>query len=264
VDAGVFLARAAAAGSGTVIEVDNAAPFCDGYGGLFPGDAVRVGSQAAVTITAVDYGTNRLTLSRALTWNINDGVTLDYLGTRPDLGAYEYGLTTTAGSVAGVVTDYHTGAALPGAVLTSGAATATSGADGSYALSLPPGYQVVACSRTGYASQDKPIGIIPGETVQLNWRLDSAAAAEADFTVSPSMYVRGKSPAETIRFGNLPQEATIRVYTLAGRLAATLHHQAAIASGEELWNIRDMASGIYIYHIQSAQRQKRGKLAIVK
>ncbi|NTV53798.1 MAG: T9SS type A sorting domain-containing protein, partial [Candidatus Firestonebacteria bacterium] len=245
----------------------NANAFCDGYGGLFPGDVIRVGTQVPVTVLKVDYANRQLTLSQPLTWNAQDGVSYFYMGAKPDIGAYEFGVTTTAGTIAGVVTDHETGSGLAGVSLSAGGSGTSSDSAGGYRLTLPPGNYTLTCSRSGYVSQDKPIGIISGETVWLNWRMESTAGTthnSLNFTVSPSIYVRGKSPSESIRFGNLPQEATIRIFTLAGRMVTTLHHAASSAGLSEDWDIRDMASGIYIYLISSAQKQQKGKLAIVK
>ncbi len=264
IDTGDFLARATTSGSGTVLAVDDASSFTDGYAGLFPGDVIRVGNQAPVTLSQVDYATAQLTLSQPLDWTANDGVALVYLGSRPDIGAYEYGLTTTAGVLSGAVSDLDTGRTLAGASLISGSLSAVSDATGGYTLTLPAGDHRLTCTLTGYQPQEKLVGVLSGETVLLNWRLQSTTPRSTDFTVSPRIYVRGRSPEERIRFGNLPPEATIRLFAVSGRVVTTLHHQAPFGLGSEDWDISGMASGIYLYHIQTAQQQKRGKIVIIK
>ncbi|MDI6840406.1 MAG: hypothetical protein QMD71_06140 [bacterium] len=79
-----------------------------------------------------------------------------------------------------------------------------------------------------------------------------------------------------LQFTHLPDECTIRIYTLAGDLIKTIEHKATIsgqgvntAGGTEWWDIltaegRIPASGIYIYHIESKIGNKIGKFAIIK
>jgi hypothetical protein len=264
IDAGAFLTRAAASGSGTDLPVDNATAFCDGYGGLFAGDVIRIGAQSPVPITQVDYVSRHLTLAQARTWNLNDGVSLDYLGSAPDIGAYEYGMPVVLGQFTGTVTDRDTGTLLRGATIASGTTLATADAAGGYRLELPPGNYTLICSCPGYLAQTKSAGLLPGGRVILDWQLTTAAQArpEEDFTVTPGAYVQGRSPSDKIHFGNLPQNATIRIYTVSGRLLHTLVHQSA--SGGEDWDVGGLASGIYLYHIQTDQKEKHGKIAVVR
>jgi parallel beta-helix repeat protein len=87
IDRGDYLTLAASAGNGTELRVHESAYFSDGFG-VSRGDTIRVGSQT-VSVTAVDYASNTLSLSRSITWNLNDPVSLPYGGTRPDIGALE-------------------------------------------------------------------------------------------------------------------------------------------------------------------------------
>jgi hypothetical protein len=91
IDAGVFLARAAAAGSGTSLPVDDATWFFDGFG--IPGevgDLVQLqGQTVTARVTAINYTTNTLMLDRALTFSAGQGVALAYSGSAPDVGAFE-------------------------------------------------------------------------------------------------------------------------------------------------------------------------------
>jgi hypothetical protein len=74
-----------------------------------------------------------------------------------------------------------------------------------------------------------------------------------------------------IDFTNLPEKCTIRVYTLAGDLVATLEHDYPSRSPvphSESWNmisrnIQAIASGIYIFAVESAQGKYLGKFTIV-
>lgn len=90
IDAGGPLADTTDGGTGTAISVDNAAPFTDGYDGLFSGDVIRVGTNTAVTITAVDIEANTITVHTSISWIIGDSVCMDYSGSAPDIGAFEY------------------------------------------------------------------------------------------------------------------------------------------------------------------------------
>lgn len=80
-----------------------------------------------------------------------------------------------------------------------------------------------------------------------------------------------------LRFTNLPAECTIRIYTLAGNLIKTIEHKveatatSAIQGGSETWDIltnnnQRPASGIYIYHISTAEgdKTKTGKFALIR
>jgi copper-binding protein NosD len=94
IDAGAFLTTTARAGNGTEMPVADASWFYDGYG--IPGetgDAIQLeGRQEVAHVTGVDLSANLLRLDRALTWAAGQGVALRYAGSRPDVGAYEFGL----------------------------------------------------------------------------------------------------------------------------------------------------------------------------
>ena len=93
VDAGKPLATTLKSGSGREVHVDDARPFYDGFG--IPGergDLVFIGPQKKQAIIAkADIDANVLLLDREVSWKAGDGVSLPYLGQRPDLGAYERG-----------------------------------------------------------------------------------------------------------------------------------------------------------------------------
>ncbi len=90
VDSASPLTTTANSGTGTQVVVQDSGYFVDGWGrGL--GDLIRVGTNAAVRITSIDYGTNTITVDRSISWNGGDGVSYAYHGSAPDRGAYEYG-----------------------------------------------------------------------------------------------------------------------------------------------------------------------------
>ena len=76
--------------------------------------------------------------------------------------------------------------------------------------------------------------------------------------------------ARKIAFINLPSECTIRIYTLAGDLVKVIEHKAVSEDedkgGMEFWNLLNMhdqivASGVYIFHVESKVGSQVGKFA---
>ncbi len=90
-DAGAFLTTTVLAGTDqTDIPVEDAGYFFDGFGipGV-DGDTIRVGIEVRV-VTAVDYANHILTVDAPTTFAQGATVTLGYLGSSPDIGAFEY------------------------------------------------------------------------------------------------------------------------------------------------------------------------------
>jgi hypothetical protein len=88
--AGAHLAHTTSAGTSTTVPVDDPYFFSNGFG-LIPGDRVKIGNNAPVTVTAVNYASGVLTLSSAVGFHSGDPVDLaNYNGAAPDLGAFEY------------------------------------------------------------------------------------------------------------------------------------------------------------------------------
>ena len=73
-----------------------------------------------------------------------------------------------------------------------------------------------------------------------------------------------------IYFINLPNEGTIRIYTLNGELVKTILIENSIFNGAVSWNLLnkdnlEIAYGLYIYHVDTGEKgSKIGKFAIVK
>lgn len=91
IDNGGFLTTITSAnGSGTQFVVDNAGYFMDGWG-IIEGDTIQLEGQSdTATITTVNYDTNTITVDTSLTWTQGLGISLEYNGTAPDIGAYEF------------------------------------------------------------------------------------------------------------------------------------------------------------------------------
>lgn len=92
INAGTFLTTAVGGGSSsTSLVVADAGYFSDGYG-LIPGDLIQVtGATPAtpVSVTAVNYATNTLTLASPRTWTTGASLALAWQGAAPDMGAWE-------------------------------------------------------------------------------------------------------------------------------------------------------------------------------
>ena len=71
-------------------------------------------------------------------------------------------------------------------------------------------------------------------------------------------------------FANVPQNCTIRIYTLAGEHVETIEHESSIDDGKVFWDLRtkdnmNIAYGLYIFHIESDTGDSQiGKFAVIK
>jgi hypothetical protein len=76
-----------------------------------------------------------------------------------------------------------------------------------------------------------------------------------------------REPVRQIQFINLPQECTIYIFTIAGDLVKTIKHNAPV--GTEKWDLRaeggrEIASGIYLYVVKTADAQYKNTFAVIK
>tara|TARA_B100001996_G_scaffold287271_1_gene227514 strand:+ start:21 stop:1319 length:1299 start_codon:yes stop_codon:yes gene_type:complete len=82
-------------------------------------------------------------------------------------------------------------------------------------------------------------------------------------------FTSGRGPRE-IQFRNLPQDCTIRIFTISGELVKTIQHSSQIDFGTGSWDLLTKdnltaAYGIYVYHVEAMGiGEKIGKLAIIK
>lgn len=73
-----------------------------------------------------------------------------------------------------------------------------------------------------------------------------------------------------IDFVNLPQNCTIRIFTMSGKLVKTLQHSSAISNGSESWDLVSddgltVSFGVYIFHVETPKSgSKIGKFALIK
>jgi F5/8 type C domain len=79
-----------ASGSGDSFAVAQSQFFMDGFG-IVEGDSIQLeGQTQRAKITNVDYSNNIITVDQELEWTTGQGVALNYEGTAPDIGAYEF------------------------------------------------------------------------------------------------------------------------------------------------------------------------------
>ena len=94
IDKGSFLTTITSpSGAGTTFTVADAGYFMDGWGiSEVNGDDIQiVGTSQKARIAKVDYVTNAITLDTTLSWTQNQGIALAYVGSAPDVGAFEHG-----------------------------------------------------------------------------------------------------------------------------------------------------------------------------
>lgn len=115
------------------------------------------------------------------------------------------------------------------------------------------------------ASEMDDIRVVPNPYV--------AAASWEDPPLSAGLVGRGE---REIHFIHLPQECTIRIFTISGFLVDTIHHDSSAETGdgtlkgEAKWNLvskdgMDVAYGVYIYHVHApGVGEKIGRFAVIK
>ncbi|MCF7797878.1 MAG: hypothetical protein K9N11_03640 [Lentisphaeria bacterium] len=84
-------------------------------------------------------------------------------------------------------------------------------------------------------------------------------------------YLQSGRGERKVYFINLPQECTIRIYTVSGELVRKIEHSSTVYDGSEPWDLLnndnlEVAYGIYVYHIESPESgaETIGKLALIK
>ncbi len=85
----------------------------------------------------------------------------------------------------------------------------------------------------------------------------------------PNLFAETGRGTRRIEFRGLPQECSIRIYTVRGELVQTLRHDGS-TEGFVAWDLRtkdnlDVAPGLYVYHVDAANiGTSIGKFAIIK
>ena len=76
--------------------------------------------------------------------------------------------------------------------------------------------------------------------------------------------------ADGIPFSNLPSECSIKIYTMAGDLVRQIQHSdTGGLIGQEKWDVKTthgdtVASGVYLWRVESSVDGKNGKLMIIR
>jgi hypothetical protein len=118
----------------------------------------------------------------------------------------------------------------------------------------------------------------PGAAVKFAFTVNNAAIATTDaalakvHTVPDPYYVTSAydrtTTAKTIKFINLPSDATIRIYTASGILVKVLHNTTTSNGSIVDWDVRNrsnqfIASGVYFYVVESGGLSRTYRLTIV-
>ncbi|MDZ7721856.1 MAG: hypothetical protein U5R06_03265 [candidate division KSB1 bacterium] len=82
-------------------------------------------------------------------------------------------------------------------------------------------------------------------------------------------YTSGRGPRK-VEFIHLPQECTIRIYSLDGSLIKTIEHNSSMTDGSEEWDLMtkdnmDLAYGVYVYHVDAPGIGEHvGRMLVIK
>jgi hypothetical protein len=90
IDAGGFLTQTTTSGSGKAIKVVDPRFFIDGFG-IVEGDLIQLqASTVTLRVVGIDAVNGVINVDKDSTWQAGQGVALAYLGSAPDMGAYEF------------------------------------------------------------------------------------------------------------------------------------------------------------------------------
>ena len=163
------------------------------------------------------------------------------------------------GVISGRVTNME-GFSIVNAMVSDGEKEISVNEDGGYTFfNQPIGEYELTASATGYNNSQK-IVILTEQGITVDFIL-LQDLKEGTVTVYPNPYVKGKSPDERIYFNSLELNSKINIYKISGELITTLENKGAT---QGIWDISNVASGIYLYLISSPHTKKKGKIAIIK
>lgn len=140
----------------------------------------------------------------------------------------------------------------------------------------PGGYDYTP-NETGNVSGEERPAVVAG--LKMNWSVAEATNLDApvDLTqvhtvpdpyLGSSLYDRAPT-SKQLMFVNLPEQATIRIYTLTGVLVDVLVHDDITGGGRTVWDIRNrnnqfVASGVYFFHVMTPDGDEHvGKFTII-
>ncbi|MBI2416833.1 MAG: hypothetical protein HYV28_02850 [Ignavibacteriales bacterium] len=117
-------------------------------------------------------------------------------------------------------------------------------------------------------SQSVDAGLAKSEFEKDPYVVPNPYAGAASF--EPQRFAVSGRGERKIEFRNIPAGAAIRIYTVAGELVQTLHHDGSITNGSIPWDLRnqdklEIAPGLYIYHVDGGSTGTFvGKFAVIK
>ena len=104
--------------------------------------------------------------------------------------------------------------------------------------------------------------------------LDSIFVAPDPYIVVNPLEARNTSlpgrRERRIDFRNLPQNCTIQIFTISGKLVKTINHNSGEFNSIASWDLKsddglDVAYGVYIYHVDAPGiGEKIGRFALIK
>jgi len=157
--------------------------------------------------------------------------------------------------------------------------------------SLSTLFSAIQAGDTWYAVGHKAEGTAPFynvyHTVSTMGVADTSKPYKLNVKVVPNPYIvfnawEKSSDQRNVKFTHLPSECTIRIFTLAGDLVKVIRHkdtqtQPLDQGGTETWDFTNespgstgtaisgqlIASGVYIYHVESPVGEAIGKLVLI-
>ncbi len=84
----------------------------------------------------------------------------------------------STGTISGTVKDINTGAAISGATISNGSASATTDANGNYTMSATAGSNTLSASASGYQQTWQVCSVTAGQTTSVNWSLTKAYGSQ--------------------------------------------------------------------------------------
>jgi hypothetical protein len=164
---------------------------------------------------------------------------------------------------------------IAGATVTTGSHTATTAADGSYALYLPGGTYSVTCTYQGYyVSTQFNVVIEVGQTTQLDFIMvvvGNEDNVQIAATKLHANYPNPFNPSTTILYDlKDPSPVRLEIYNLKGQLVRRLVHEAkAPGHYQVVWDGRDdndaeVGSGVYQYLLSAGSYRKSCRMTLKK
>ncbi|MCH8569701.1 MAG: hypothetical protein LAT67_15615 [Balneolales bacterium] len=149
-------------------------------------------------------------------------------------------------------------------------------ASSSFGLTVDPagGDELQFFTIKPFTSSDRLEFSIQGEN-QPSVDLSSVESPLDDIRVVPNPYLvshegENATSGRQLHFTNLPQQCTIRIFSVSGRLLQTINVNNGPGESRYIWNMvtndnRNLSYGVYIYHVNApGVGEKVGKFAVIK